>query len=85
MNIMNCTLGRFVGVAFMSGREQALLQCVEEMTRLIAELRDLRRQVRRVEAIAQARGHVAAGRSGGTVVDLAVSAVARSSRAIGAQ
>ena len=68
----------------MSGREQALLQSVEEMTRLIAELHDLRRKVQRVEAIAQARRHVTAGMSGGTVVDLAVWAVARSSRAVGA-
>ena len=67
-------------------REQALLQSVEEITRLIAELNDLRMRVRRAEAIARARRHVAAGVSGGAVVDFARWAVAaRSSRAVGAQ
>src|SRR5436190_21381995 len=40
----------------MSGREQALLQSVEDMVRLIAELLDLRRRVRRAEAIAPPGG-----------------------------
>lgn len=60
----------------MSGREQALLQSVEEMTRLIAELHDLRRRIQRAEAIAPAGRHVAAGMSGGAVVDLTPLAVA---------
>ena len=40
----------------MSGREQASLQSVEEMVRLIAELHDLRRRVQRAEAIAPPGG-----------------------------
>ena len=70
----------------MSGREQALLQSVEEMSRLIAELHDLRRRVQRTEAIAPVGQHVAAGMSGdGAVVDLTRWAVAaRSSLAVGA-
>ena len=41
-------------------REQALLQSVEEITQLIAELHDLRMRVRRAEATALARRHLAA-------------------------
>ena len=40
-------------------REQALLQSVAKITRLIAELRDLRMQVRQAEATALARQLVA--------------------------
>jgi len=52
----------FCQVAFMSNcsREQALLQSVEEITQLIAELHDLRMRVRRAEATALARRHLAA-------------------------
>lgn len=60
---VHCASGGFVKVAFMSicSREQALLQSVEEITRLIAELHDLRMRVRRAEATALARRHVAVG------------------------
>jgi hypothetical protein len=65
---MHCTPGSFVGVAFMSGREQALFQSVEEITRLIAELHDLRMRVQRAEATALAGRHVAASKSSGDLI-----------------
>ena len=57
----------------MSGfsRVQALLQRVEEMARLIAELDDLRIRVQRAEARALARQQ-----TGGAVVDLMTRRVA---------
>ena len=51
-------------------RVQALLQSVEEMARLIAELDDLRIRVQRAEATALARRRVTVEKSGGDVVDL---------------
>jgi hypothetical protein len=63
-------------------RVQALLQSVEEMARLIAELDDLRIRVQRAEATALARRRVAVEKSGGAVVDLMT---ARSTRAVGAR
>ena len=51
-------------------RVQALLQSVDEITKLIADLHDLRMRVQRAEATALARRHVAARKSGGAVADL---------------
>ena len=63
-------------------RAGALLQSVDEMAKLMVELRDLRMQVQRAEATALASGHVAARKPGGVVVDFTRRAVAaRSSRA----
>jgi hypothetical protein len=69
------------------GRVQALLQSVEEMARLIAELDDLRIRVQRAEATALARRRVALEKSGGDVVDLTTrrAAAARPTRAVGAR
>ena len=65
-------------------RVLALLQSVEEMARLIAELDDLRIRVQRAEATALARRRVAVEKSGGDVVDLTTrrAAAARSTRAV---
>jgi hypothetical protein len=62
----------FVRVADMRSfrRVQALLQSVDEMAKLIAELHDLRMRVQRAEATALARRHVAARKSGGAFADL---------------
>jgi hypothetical protein len=62
-------------------RAQALLQSVDEMAKLNAELHDLRMRVQRAEATALAKGPVAARKSGGTVAGL--TRRARSSRAVG--
>jgi hypothetical protein len=51
-------------------REQALLQSVEKITQLIAELHDLRMLVRRAEATALARRHVAVSDQQALVVAL---------------
>jgi hypothetical protein len=50
-------------------RVQALLQNVDEIAKLIAEVYDLRMRVQRAEAIALARRHVAARKSDGAVAD----------------
>jgi hypothetical protein len=50
-------------------RVQALLQSVDEMAELIADLHDLRMRVQRAEATALARRQVAARKSGGAVAD----------------
>ena len=66
-------------------RVQALLQSVDEMAELIADLHDLRMRVQRAEVTALARRHVAARKSGGAVADLTRrTAAARPSRAAGA-
>jgi hypothetical protein len=51
-------------------RVQALLQSVDEIAKLIAEVYDLRMRVQRAEATALARRHVAARKSDGAVADL---------------
>ncbi|QHO76933.1 hypothetical protein ACH79_34140 [Bradyrhizobium sp. CCBAU 051011] len=67
-------------------RVQTLLQSVDEMAKLIAELHDLRMRVQRAEATALARRHVAARKSGGVVADLTRRTVAaRLNRAVGAR
>ena len=67
-------------------RVQALLQSVDDMANLIAELHDLRMRVQRAEATALAREHVAARKSGGGVADLTRRMVAaRPNRAVGAR
>jgi hypothetical protein len=67
-------------------RVQALHQSVDEITKLIADLHDLRMRVQRAEATALARRHVAARKSGGAVADLIRRTVAaRPNRAVDAR